>query len=71
MTQREVKAFAVVAHKNKITFCYEGDVKLDQLKHLNSPLGMEHYIHLEKIPMDSRHNAKVDYPKLRRKLENS
>jgi hypothetical protein len=32
-------------------------------------LGMEKVIMIDKLPLDRRHQAKIDYPELRRRLE--
>jgi len=62
---------ALTYHNSKITLCYSGEItthELTLLKAKTQVMGVEHIIKLEKIPLDNRHNAKVDYPALQQLL---
>ena len=48
--------------------CLVIEEELGGLQHLVTTLGIERMISLERIPLDRRHNAKIDYPALRKLL---
>jgi len=68
MSIPQVIACALINYQDKITLCYSGNPNSDLLKSLTVSFGVENYLQLEKIPLDSRHNAKIDYPTLIKKL---
>ncbi len=68
MQQLNIDRCALVSHHGKVTLCYQGtlttteqDTLLEQLK----PLLVEQLKQLDQIPVDKRHNAKIDYPSLK------
>ena len=56
---------AVLLHNGKRTVVIDKDIDAAEVL---KPFGIEQVIKVKKLPMDKRHNAKIDYVKLRRKL---
>ena len=72
MTFPEVKRAAVVAHRGIRLVIVEGTVDealTTRLLEATRWAGIARFVVWERIPMDARHNAKIDYPQLRRQLE--
>ncbi|MFK7910512.1 MAG: AMP-binding protein [Akkermansiaceae bacterium] len=68
MTQPGMKRCAVISLKGKITLLIQGKPESSLESKLLvrlEPLGVEHVISIPDIPVDKRHNAKVDYPRLK------
>lgn len=72
MQQPNIQRCALVSHQGQVTLCYQGtitsteqDTLLEQLKHLL----VEQLKQLDHIPVDKRHNAKIDYPSLKQLLK--
>ena len=59
-----VQACAVIEFAGKATLCYTGSPALEKLKSITINSGIEVWLPLPKIPVDSRHNAKVNYLEL-------
>ncbi len=70
MSIPHVHSCAVIAFNNEIILCYSGFPKLKELKEKTQSSSIDQYIHVDKIPLDDRHNAKVNYPLLRKLLKN-
>lgn len=71
MSHAGVRHCALVDHQQKVSLFYEGELdelELQALEASMQELGVEQVQQLPMIPMDKRHNAKVDYPALRAKL---
>ena len=65
-----VRRCAVIQHKGKNLLCLEtAEDKLDSVRQEYPQYHFLEFIYLEKIPMDTRHNAKVNYPSLASKLD--
>ncbi len=61
---------AVVKHGEQNLLCLElANHLLDSVRERFPEYNYLEFIQLKSIPMDKRHNAKVDYPALRRELE--
>jgi len=68
MNIKGIEACAVIQHSEQSILCYAGTTDPETLKIATSPLGIEVWLQLPKIPFDNRHNAKIDYPELRKNL---
>jgi hypothetical protein len=67
MQKPNIERCALVSNQGNLTLCYQGTLTndeqtalLEQLK----PLFVEQLKRLDRIPVDKRHNAKIDYPSL-------
>lgn len=72
MSHPEVERCALLLHDQKITLFIEGETDPEaeaQLFNLLHPLSVEKITSIPHIPVDKRHNAKIDYPALRKLLE--
>lgn len=72
MTFSEVKRAAAVAHRGSRLLIVEGDMTeelKEELLEATRWAGIARIVVFKQIPVDARHNAKIDYPKLRRRLE--
>lgn len=73
MENASIERCALVLHQEKITLCIQfakqapatGQAELLARLH---PLGVEQILPLPRIPVDHRHNAKINYPALRQSL---
>jgi acyl-CoA synthetase (AMP-forming)/AMP-acid ligase II len=71
MTFPEVRRVAAIAHSGKRLLVIEGhgDKTLEQrLREITAWALMDDIIFMDAIPVDKRHNAKIDYPALRQLL---
>jgi len=57
---------AVLLHNGKRTVVIDKDVDVAEIL---KPFGIEQVIKVKNLPMDKRHNAKIDYAKLNRKIK--
>jgi acyl-CoA synthetase (AMP-forming)/AMP-acid ligase II len=67
MTFPEVRRAAVAAHRAKRLLVVEADGNPELEQHLRAATAWAHIddvVFLERLPVDRRHNAKVDYPAL-------
>ncbi|MFC5049807.1 AMP-binding protein [Rubritalea spongiae] len=67
MFDPRIERCALVKKNGKITLTYQGQLNENHQKSLLSTLslfGVEQLLQLNKIPVDKRHNAKIDYPAL-------
>jgi olefin beta-lactone synthetase len=70
MTFPEVRRAAVVAHHGRRLLAFEGPVEvIDALRRATAWARIAEIRVFERLPVDARHNAKIDYPALRRLLE--
>ncbi|MBK1830215.1 AMP-binding protein [Verrucomicrobiaceae bacterium R5-34] len=68
MSHPSVQRCALLKHRDQITLFYEGQLSEDDRSELFdtlSLLGVEAIENMDHIPVDKRHNAKIDYPALR------
>ena len=71
MSHPGVKRCALILHEKRTTLFVEGHISETQLESLLKPLGVEKVQAISHIPVDKRHNAKIDYPALRELLSQS
>lgn len=60
---------AALTSKNSRTLVIEADQDQRDMETMARTLGIDSVITIRKIPLDRRHNAKIDYPALRRAIE--
>jgi len=69
MHHPQITRCAVISYLDKPLLCVElSSGKIEDLAEILTPYPFLHPIQLDRIPMDKRHNAKVDYPELRKRL---
>lgn len=71
MNHPAVTRCSLLMHQDQITLVVEGslsDAESQQLQSELSQLEVEQILHLPHLPVDKRHNAKIDYPELLRLL---
>ncbi|MBT8044106.1 MAG: AMP-dependent synthetase, partial [Verrucomicrobiae bacterium] len=69
MSYPAVRRCALIEHGANICLFVEGNLdnaKISDLRSHLSPLGVEQIKLISRIPVDKRHNAKIDYPELRK-----
>ena len=74
MQHPNLERCALVDHNGCVTLCYQGNLSESEQHALLAqlePLSVEQVKCLENIPVDQRHNAKIDYTKLLQVLEHS
>lgn len=67
MTHPAVRRCALLLHENRVTLFVEGDIDhaaLSELRFLLKSHPVESIRQIPRIPVDKRHNAKIDYPAL-------
>ena len=72
MTHEAVKRCALILHQDQATLFIEGEkteTVIEELQQLLNALPVEEIRFLPKIPVDKRHNSKIDYPELRKLIE--
>ena len=72
MTHEAVKRCALILHQDQVTLFIEGEkteTVIEELQQLLNALPVEEIRFLPKIPVDKRHNSKIDYPELRKLIE--
>ena len=72
MTHEAVKRCALILHQDQATLFIEGEkteTVIEELQQLLNALPVEEIRFLPKIPVDKRHNSKIDYPELRKLIK--
>ncbi|NWK54157.1 AMP-binding protein [Verrucomicrobiaceae bacterium N1E253] len=67
-----VRRCALLMHQGRVTLVVEGEFTHKQQEALQSQLPhspVEAFLNVTHIPVDKRHNAKIDYPELRKSLK--
>jgi acyl-CoA synthetase (AMP-forming)/AMP-acid ligase II len=62
---------AVVSHQGKRALIVAGDIGRPMLNSIQEAVrvaGIEHVVAVDRLPVDRRHNAKIDYPELHKML---
>lgn len=72
MTYPKVRRAAALAHGGKRLLVIEGDADEALKKHLREATAwayLDDVVSISRMPLDARHNSKIDYPALRRQLK--